>query len=762
MASGGSDATLSATIVGQAGGQLVATDGVTLTVGPSSLGGDHTLSVIASMAAVPEGVAASSAYYQFGPSGLTFAQPISISIPAPAGSTGNLSIYWTDGNGGFVELQTVRVGDTLTAQVSHFSGGFVSSSDQDLTAVTPPAEMEMSDDTMKDAMGDAGTGHVAEARCPEALTSACGCVDGIGPKECIVAATTQRCADATPVMCPDGTCAADRDSCPCPTGTSRCANNAKVCSPSEDACPCAAGTLRCNSGMCAAKDKCDCPSFAPTRCGDGHCAPSMDACNACPQGQMRCIDGSCAASHDACPCPSALPVRCESNKLCAANKEACNACEQGQFRCYDGTCKTAMNDCPCPDGATKCSNGFCAPNKDACPTACAQGLIGCPDKTCQSTFADCACPSRMPVKCPNGVCVADDKSCPTSSCSMGQLMCPDGSCANTREDCPCPQAASFKCGHGICAPSSEMCPKMTCPEGTFQCAEGACHASAIECACPIGAAYKCPSGACAPDINSCPTFHVGDALDGGMSMSCGGYMLPCCGGTKCGGIELTCGAGGLCVPSHDGGLSSVPGGGAQCGFPGLACCETNKCAQGFTCNAGHCEGNFVNPMDRNPDAGMFVDYNKSDGGQFFPPPDGMFFAPADGGGYPTCGFGGQACCDGSKCGPGFACRNNHCETDLQQTQPNSDGGFQGMILDGGYPMCGLPGQGCCNGQCAQGVTCVIDHCEYHAPDGGMTFAPADAAMQGAQQCGTLGAACCDHDTCASPGNICINHVCVVR
>src|SRR5204863_2285033 len=87
--------------------------------------------------AVPAGYTAASAAYQFGPSGTTFAHPVSVAIPLTAAAPG-AHLYWSNATGGFDDLGGVVTGMTLTGQVTHFSVGFAAVPASDAGATDAP------------------------------------------------------------------------------------------------------------------------------------------------------------------------------------------------------------------------------------------------------------------------------------------------------------------------------------------------------------------------------------------------------------------------------------------------------------------------------------------------------------------------------------------------------------------------------------------------------------------------------------------------
>jgi hypothetical protein len=97
-------------------------------VPPGALPSQTTLSVTESTVQQPSG--ALTALFQFGPDGTTFTSPVTVTFTVPAGTTA-ASIYWSkQGNASeYTSLPTTISGTTATAQVTHFSSGYVGALD---------------------------------------------------------------------------------------------------------------------------------------------------------------------------------------------------------------------------------------------------------------------------------------------------------------------------------------------------------------------------------------------------------------------------------------------------------------------------------------------------------------------------------------------------------------------------------------------------------------------------------------------------------
>ncbi len=111
--------------VGSAGGTVTLSSGAAVTIPAGALQSDRAITVAVDGTPAPNG----NPRYRFGPAGTTFASPVTVTLPRPAGLAvgAAASIYWTQPGSETVFdplPATVTVGG-VTAQVNHFSLGFV-------------------------------------------------------------------------------------------------------------------------------------------------------------------------------------------------------------------------------------------------------------------------------------------------------------------------------------------------------------------------------------------------------------------------------------------------------------------------------------------------------------------------------------------------------------------------------------------------------------------------------------------------------------
>ncbi len=114
--------------VDAAGGTVKLPNGPTIQVPAGAVAGPTTLTVSQMATQAPSG--ALSPIFKFGPDGATFASPVTVTFSVPAGTTA-ASIYWTKAGSAteYESVPTTISGTTATAQVTHFSGGYVGALD---------------------------------------------------------------------------------------------------------------------------------------------------------------------------------------------------------------------------------------------------------------------------------------------------------------------------------------------------------------------------------------------------------------------------------------------------------------------------------------------------------------------------------------------------------------------------------------------------------------------------------------------------------
>lgn len=124
---GGSNEPPAGTIKAASGGTVSLTGGPTVQIPAGALAVDTVVTVQQSSVQAPSG--AVTPVYEFGPSGTTFSQPVTVSIPVPAGTTAGAIWTKADGATAYTSIPTTISGGVATAQVTHFSVFLVGSVD---------------------------------------------------------------------------------------------------------------------------------------------------------------------------------------------------------------------------------------------------------------------------------------------------------------------------------------------------------------------------------------------------------------------------------------------------------------------------------------------------------------------------------------------------------------------------------------------------------------------------------------------------------
>jgi len=122
--------------IGSTGGSVTLAGGPSLQIPAGALAATTTITVQESGQSGSGG----GKIYDFGPTGTTFSQPVTVQMPVPAGVTVP-TIYWTQAGSTtqFDPLPTTVSGSTASAQVNHFSLGYVGSAPAAATPTFSPA-----------------------------------------------------------------------------------------------------------------------------------------------------------------------------------------------------------------------------------------------------------------------------------------------------------------------------------------------------------------------------------------------------------------------------------------------------------------------------------------------------------------------------------------------------------------------------------------------------------------------------------------------
>jgi hypothetical protein len=472
--------------------------------------------------------------YQFGPEGLTFAAPATVNFPATAGV-----VHWSqvlDGLTVFADLPTTFAGGLATAQVTHFSYGYVASAIPGFVFSAAALGMGAIDSCEQIIIVSPG----GVKPCPDGYWCGSGaCVNDLTVGMCAATVpglgATSYEAGGFPFICYPRPDAGTGDAATI-VGTNGCA----VCTSGYCAGACPSGETTCSG----APTTCVNLSSDPANCGVcGHACVGGQGCNqgtcvANCGGVLNGSSGNCGSDCSGCPGTAACGGGCAYTATDVNNCGACGAaCVPGQT-CTGGSCVpvctgggvcTLAGLCAgsCPTGSTVCgsaggeSTAYCKNlqtdfnNCGTCGHVCAAGQ-GCDKGTCAATCGSGGFGS-------GGNCGSDCSGCP------GTVPC-GSSCVDTESDpnncggCGTACVAGQLCTGGSCVP--------VCAGGGVCTASGFCETS-----CPAGSAACGTAGANATvfckdlqtDASHCGV--CGTACASGQACIAGACTLACGGGT---------------------------------------------------------------------------------------------------------------------------------------------------------------------------------------------------------------------------------------
>ncbi len=138
-------------------GGTLSLENVTLNIPPGALAAGQSVTVTSTTAAAPSAFTAYSPVYQFTPEGLTFALPVTVTMPYDGTSVGP-AIYWSKlGAAGYDQLPTVVNGTTLVATTLHFSSAFVAEAQVAMVVASPTVTGRKVNTYVTDDLSGSGT-----------------------------------------------------------------------------------------------------------------------------------------------------------------------------------------------------------------------------------------------------------------------------------------------------------------------------------------------------------------------------------------------------------------------------------------------------------------------------------------------------------------------------------------------------------------------------------------------------------------------------
>ena len=502
----------------------------------------------------PSGITASSPILKFEPDGLVFTKPVTVTFTFTNAT--RPIVYWSNSSGGYDPIAGTVSGSTISAQVMHFSSGFVA-----------------------DAPLAAGA-----ANCGEGVACVAGAMCGYG------ASPSSRTVSG------DGTTTGNSS----PSGSGVPNSGGGTSAPATFD----AGAARTTSALCAGTSG---GSSVPTSGGPGSTStsdpggggnPSASVDASAPQSDSSmCVSTgpsapSTVSASMCCSCGSDGKFHCAA---CSGSSGGTNATHDGGVSAGDAGAPTCAAGAACAPGQA-CGGGDSSGAKLCC-TCGVDGHFQC-DATCSGQTSFDGGPSSGGDQCtPGGACVvgggrcgnASPSSCLMCDCSVdGKYVCT--ACTGTP---PPPTDSGVQPGGGVCVDGSACTPGAGCKGAspTGQC---------LACMCSAGGTLQCnPCGGQILDGGAPPPPPPADGGSTAPPATCDpGLACPpgyqCKNMTPAGGCTMcTCGADGyLACGACPGAPPTGDAGAPPPSIPPQSCIQGGACPQaGLGCSNGLPSGN---------------------------------------------------------------------------------------------------------------------------------------------------------------------------
>ena len=489
------------TDIGPAGGTIGAS-GVTVTVPPGALSGDLDITIQLSGQTGPTGTV--SPVFEIGPTGTSFALPVTVSFDYTDTELGGLSpsafaVETTAASLGasWAPLTNIVVdvyAHTVSGQTMHLSpyalvnqeAGQGGSPD----AMSPPLDGGA---TADGAGGCTDTCKADMTQCAAGAIQTCqtqpnGCTQWVTTTTC---GPHQTCTAAGIAAGAAPSCTCNASQCAAVGTVCQDAQTVATCAKDDNGCFYAASTSPCNAPM-------SCSGAAPGAACAAACTDS------CKQGQSSCVAGgvaACALGSNGC-LAFAAPMACGPHQTCTGTAGSasctCNAdpvCSAAGTACASATslatCSTDAQGCVYASAVStcvSCSAGAC------CTNSCAQGQSMCVGNQLAScTLGTNGC---WAYGTPTNACAAGQTECvgtQLSTCSLQPSGCLDYA---TPAACPTYESCSAATGTAACA-----CTPNPCTGGArIACADSMtlafCNLDKVTGCRYVSTTQACTNGAC--------------------------------------------------------------------------------------------------------------------------------------------------------------------------------------------------------------------------------------------------------------------------
>jgi hypothetical protein len=475
---------LISTSIGPSGGTLGAA-GVTVTIPAGALSSDLLVTIQLTGEPGPDG--AVSQVFEIGPTGTTFALPVTVAFEytdnelaglAPSDfavetSTPELGASWTP----LTQIVVDVYAHTIAGQTTHLSpyalvsqragGGGTSTTQADGGPAMGGADAACTNPCT------AGLTQCTSGAVQTCQTQANGCTQWVTAATC---GTNQTCT----VTGPAGATA----SCTC--NSTQCAEAGTVCQNAKTLATCAKDANGCfyvaATSPCATPTSCS--GMAPGAACSGTCSDS------CTQGQTACSPGgleTCALGSNGC-WTYAAPVACGAHQSCTGTAGAaictCNnvpGCIAPGASCATVTslvtCSTDAQNCVYQSASSACSNcvgGDCCTDQCTGSSCVAGGLATCVvgGDGCKAYSAAVACGVHQTCTGAAGIAACTCNTDPI--CDAVGTACADSmtlaTCSMDARNCVY-ESATSQCVNGAC--SAGACCMNACTLGAVMCVAGA-------------------------------------------------------------------------------------------------------------------------------------------------------------------------------------------------------------------------------------------------------------------------------------------------
>ncbi|HVZ75627.1 MAG TPA: hypothetical protein VHJ20_24810 [Polyangia bacterium] len=450
--------TASSSVTPAAGGTItLADDSARLDVPADAVSTTTTITVTTTNATPPAGITAASPILKFEPDGLVFAKPVTVTFKF-ANATRPI-VYWSNSSGGYDAVAGTVSGSTISAQVTHFSSGFVADAPAAATAGGTSCGEGLAcsagvtcgygaSPTASSGGPSSGTGGSSSGT---ATHDASATDPGSAPKSSALCASGGSTSTGVPMSGGGSSSGSAGPADPGSGGTSTADASASSGSTCSDTGSTGSTGSSGGASMC-----CSCGSD-----GKFHCAACGGGTDTGTGGSNDAgvPSGDASAPTNTTCAPGAA---CTGDQMCGTdglNGTMCCACAGGHF-----SCGTTCPGQPMKDAGTTTPPDAGGPTSDCAPgLACAPGAA-CGNGSSSGTCVKCLCADDGHFQCNPCGSGADDAGAPPPQPDAGSP--PPGDDAGAPPPPPATCEAGLACPAGYrCKTADATCTLCTCDDG---------------------------------------------------------------------------------------------------------------------------------------------------------------------------------------------------------------------------------------------------------------------------------------------------------